>query len=200
MVRLHAWWERRWWRCLGCVLGIGGIVFVGESHNQGLLTDPQISIPSLGESFTPEVQSSATTSGVPLTGVESEIVNVDPVLPHSDWGILQDPPPSGLDNSPYLYSRSTFRQNLARIAPPPTTGGPYDAHHVFPQKILENYFAGKVDIHDPKYGRWVPADIHKAEAKDYNAQWEVFLAKERTAFEIIRFGLELSKGFGYDNP
>ena len=48
------------------------------------------------------------------------------------------------------------------------------AHHVLPQKFNDRFITAGINIHDPKYGMWIPTDQHLKGSSQYNELWKGF--------------------------
>lgn len=55
----------------------------------------------------------------------------------------------------------------------------------------------KIDVWDAKYGAWWAAEKNQGLAGPYNEIWEKFLADNHTLEEVLKFGRDLAKEFGF---
>jgi hypothetical protein len=94
------------------------------------------------------------------------------------------------------YSAGNFRSNLSKL-----TGqnpGNADAHHVFPQKFVENFGELGIDIHDPRYGAWWDSAAHAQNSAAYNQEWAGFFRQTgRSAADAMQFASDLADRYGY---
>jgi len=94
------------------------------------------------------------------------------------------------------FNAKNFRHNLNEL-----TGGFHpgsDAHHVFPQKLVNDFKALKINVNDPRYGAWWDHDDHLDQASGYNDLWETFFADgKRTAEDAKTFARALAEIYGY---
>lgn len=98
-----------------------------------------------------------------------------------------------------------FRSRLTKL-----TGSNYDrfthAHHMLPQNMKFRSFFKKVeiDVHDAKYGSWVPALQHLSEARAFNKDWKAYIdainasGLTPTLEEVIVFARSLATKYGYN--
>jgi hypothetical protein len=81
------------------------------------------------------------------------------------------------------YKSKNLGKNLidAGITPPKGMKQP-QAHHDLPQKFEGRFKTAGLDIHDPKYGRWVegsPTGNHQKWSYDFNKEWETFFRNNK---------------------
>ncbi len=93
------------------------------------------------------------------------------------------------------FIKSNFRKNLIKLTKV-NPGKTFQAHHVFPQKFEAMFESKGLNIHDPNYGSWWETVDHQAQAYDYNAAWEAFLASDPKMTEILDFGKRVMAQFG----
>ena len=93
------------------------------------------------------------------------------------------------------FSKSNFRKNLIESTEV-NPGKLSHAHHVFPQKFINEFEKRGIDIHDPQYGTWWKAVDHLRNAKNYNVRWQQFLNTNPSKQEILDFGKKLMSDYG----
>ena len=93
------------------------------------------------------------------------------------------------------FTKSNFRHNLGQLTGKLPSNA--QAHHVFPQKFADK-FAGKVNIHNPKYGAWWETSSHLKNARAYNQAWEQFFIRNpnATSGQILNQGRSLMGRYG----
>lgn len=94
------------------------------------------------------------------------------------------------------FTKRNFRENLGRA-----TGGVVEgahAHHILPQEFADRFAKAGISVNDPQFGAWWEASSHLRNAAQYNAEWERFLGRERTADEIMEFGRQIAERYGIE--
>ena len=104
----------------------------------------------------------------------------------------------GGDVAPISYrafTRGNFRNNLIRFTGTNPMGK--EAHHLLPNKFAELLSNKGINVHDPKYGRWVDHSIHRKTAHEYNRAFESYLIDNPNATEekLIEFAESLMKEY-----
>lgn len=94
-----------------------------------------------------------------------------------------------------IWTAGNFAKNLAKLTGKKPLG--CQAHHVFPQKFEHIFKNAGFDIHDPRFGTWWPKKDHLQNAYRYNKDWEVYLQANRTPDEILIFGRQIMKKYGF---
>lgn len=78
----------------------------------------------------------------------------------------------------------------------------FDAHHVFPQKFVDEFSKIGVKYDNAKFGSWVDEGIHRGFSHEYNLDWDTFLhsvdGKLPTKSQTMKFGRMLAKKYGFD--
>jgi len=98
------------------------------------------------------------------------------------------------------YYKYNFKKNLTKKAGNPPSGmKDPQAHHVLPQKFEERFaeLVDGINIHDPKYGSWVPKEEHLSWSYEYNLKWENLLKDNPNLNEILQFARQLAVEYGY---
>jgi hypothetical protein len=93
------------------------------------------------------------------------------------------------------FTEANFRENLARL-----TGMMPDsahAHHVFPKKLVKDFEAAGINIHDPRFGAWWNRSSHLKNSAGYLRRWEEFFTTEPTFEQILQFGREVGGKYGF---
>ena len=95
------------------------------------------------------------------------------------------------------WTAANFRYNLQQLTGELGTG--QQAHHIFPQKFIDNFSRVGINIHDPKYGAWVESHAHAGWSYAYNQDWFKFFDQNPNASysEIIDFVRGLSERYGF---
>jgi hypothetical protein len=101
------------------------------------------------------------------------------------------------------FKSGGFRENLMKLTGRSVFKGDrsVEAHHVFPKKYqpaFQNAIDGPINIHDPKYGAWVDAKLHRQWSTAYNAEWkEFFRYGPQPVSKIEDFGRSLGEKYGF---
>ena len=76
-----------------------------------------------------------------------------------------------------------------------------EAHHVFPVQFEEALaaagFRGHMTIHNPLFGAWVDASVHRRFSHKYNEEWALFFSTDRGPEEVLTFGRQLAERYGF---
>jgi hypothetical protein len=93
------------------------------------------------------------------------------------------------------YTERNFRENLIRYTGHQPKGT--HAHHVLPRKHIDKFGPKGINIHDPRYGTWWPANQHLSAAKAYNKRWDQFFykTKDPSIDQILQFGRKIAKDY-----
>jgi len=93
------------------------------------------------------------------------------------------------------FTEGNFRENLARL----TGRIPEDAHahHVFPVGLAEEFQKLGINVHDPRFGAWWNRSGHLKKAYEYSRQWEEFLSRNPSLEQVLQFGRELGRKYGF---
>ena len=93
-------------------------------------------------------------------------------------------------------TKGNFRYNLQQLTGNSGTG--MEAHHVLPQKFINQFSRAGIDIHNPIYGSWVGSS-HQSWSYAYNQAWDAFFKaiSNPTAKQILQKATELSKQYGF---
>ncbi len=103
------------------------------------------------------------------------------------------------------FTARNFRENLQRLTgmSEEATRG-LQAHHVFPQKLEEKFQPLGINIHDPRFGAWVPERIHQSWSGRYQKEWIKFfedfkeLGRAPTPEEVFAKAEELAQKYGFE--
>ena len=87
------------------------------------------------------------------------------------------------------------RKNLVRMTGMNPKG--MEAHHLLPKAFEEPLGRKGINVHDPKYGRWVNHSKHNKTAQRYNQDFEQFLKSNESVSEkdIIDFAESLMRKY-----
>lgn len=91
------------------------------------------------------------------------------------------------------YTRRNFRKNLAKMVGEMPIGK--DAHHIFPVELNRYFHDAGIDIHDPRFGIFMDAQMHKKGAHVYNEKWKDFWKRHSspTQSEVFDYAKSLMK-------
>jgi hypothetical protein len=73
------------------------------------------------------------------------------------------------------FTSSNFRFNLGKLTGEIPANS--QAHHVFPQKFVDQFSKVGININNPTFGTWLEASSHLKSANAYNAKWIEFFMK-----------------------
>jgi len=92
------------------------------------------------------------------------------------------------------FTKSNFRHNLGQL----TGNIPANsqAHHVFPQKFVNQFSKAGINIHDPKFGAWWNTSGHLKNASSYIQAWTQFFKTNPTQSQILIKGRQLMQQYG----
>jgi len=93
------------------------------------------------------------------------------------------------------FTYRNFRKNLGRL-----TGGvpdAMDAHHVFPNKFIDEFKEIGININDPHLGAWWDAADHRRKAYEYNKVWEEFFKGQGNAEQAFDKARELAGKYDF---
>ncbi len=93
-------------------------------------------------------------------------------------------------------SRGNFRGALSKLTGENPDG--FDAHHVFPWKLRNEFWKLGIDVEAPAFGAWWEAGDHARNWRAYNAWWEWWFRKYGAAGDPQDFARWLAKLFGYE--
>ena len=70
-----------------------------------------------------------------------------------------------------------------------------DAHHIFPVECIQYFHKAGIDIHDPRFGIFLDAQMHKKGAHIYNEKWKDFWDRNSspTQSEVFDYAKSLMK-------
>ena len=97
------------------------------------------------------------------------------------------------------FTKNNFRKNLMEL-----TGKTADdvvgkdAHHILPQKFIEDFSPNGIDINDPRFGSWVENGAHQSWSKKYNDEWSEFLDKKPKKSEMLEFAKKKAKEYDFE--
>ena len=83
------------------------------------------------------------------------------------------------------FTASNFRSNLIRATGSMPVAN--QAHHVLPQKFNSFFDKAGINIHDPKFGMWVPETLHLKNSSVYNSRWAEFIRDNGNASQAEIF-------------
>ncbi|MGN0202124.1 MAG: RHS repeat domain-containing protein [Candidatus Cryptobacteroides sp.] len=90
------------------------------------------------------------------------------------------------------FTQGNFRENLSRMTGVNPSG--MEAHHTIPVKFEKEMTDLGVNVHDPKYGAWLPKDKHRKTAHEYNKRWESLFDKKNLSIkDVEQFAKDLMK-------
>lgn len=100
------------------------------------------------------------------------------------------------DNEIIRFTKRMYREALKALTGI-DPGREYEAHHVFPQKYEGQFEALDINIHDPHNLTWTERQGHRLWSHDYNREWEAFMATNPTRQEVLNFGRQLGRDYGF---
>ena len=152
---LAMWMSSMWWLCgVDAVLPIGDIIYAA-----GVVVTGVVDIVN-------------TIGADNVARLATDGVNAAKQVTEGPGGNSSPQPPDDRFRS---YTSRNFRYNLQQLTG--ETGDGKQAHHVLPQKFIEQFEKADIKIHDPKYGSWVDSPTHSKFSTAYNNEWLEFFKK-----------------------
>ena len=111
-----------------------------------------------------------------------------------DAAINASPPPDGPNFK--KYTSRNFRYNLQQLTG--ESGDGMQAHHVFPQRFVNDFKDIGIEIHNPINGTWVDAS-HQNWSAAYNQAWANFFSANTnpTYSQAIAYARVLAREYGF---
>ncbi len=93
-------------------------------------------------------------------------------------------------------TQSNFRYNLQQLTG--SLGKGMQAHHIFPQKFINEFARVGININNPLFGSWVGSN-HQSWSVAYNNAWQAFFKvyNNPTTQQIFNKVAELAKQYGF---
>ena len=95
------------------------------------------------------------------------------------------------------FTRGNFRENLVRMSKGINPKG-MDAHHLLPYAFRKELKEMRINVNDPKFGRWVEHTIHNKTWKKYNDDFRQYLRTHSDASvdDLVNFAESLMYKYG----
>ena len=92
--------------------------------------------------------------------------------------------------------RGTYRNNLQNFTG--FDGEGYDAHHIYPYSMAEDFWQIGIDVNKPQYGAWWESNNHRQNSYEYNLWWKAFFSISGvTAGDACALAEFLAELFGF---